>query len=173
MTTIDQKHDELNSYIEEQSCSWDKKLEELCENLFEKFRKQIEQQFTNELNKQSKRIEQLESDKIMLQHQILEIKKQNLQNQHEIGELEQYVEDCASGLKEFQQRRMKLVAKFQKRLWEFARIQGQRFLIQLQIGHTGMVYRMSTRQLKNHVNAPLCGFLLFATGQQSIERKRT
>ena len=48
----------------------------------------------------------------MLQHQILEIKKQNLQNQHEIGELEQYVEDCALGLKEFQQRRMKLVAKF-------------------------------------------------------------
>ena len=46
--------------------------------------------FTNELVKQSKKIEELESDKIMLQHQILEIKKQNLQNQQEIEELKQY-----------------------------------------------------------------------------------
>ena len=46
--------------------------------------------FTNELVKQSKKVEELESDKIMLQHQILEIKKQNLQNQQEIEELEQY-----------------------------------------------------------------------------------
>ena len=46
--------------------------------------------FTNELVKQSKKIEEQESDKIMLQHQILEIKKQNLQNQQEIEELEQY-----------------------------------------------------------------------------------
>ena len=90
MTNMDRKIDELKSYIEEQFCSRDKKLEELCGNLFEKFRKQIELQFTNELKKQSKRIEELESDKIMLQHQILEIKKQNLQNQQEIEELEQY-----------------------------------------------------------------------------------
>ena len=40
--------------------------------------------------KQSKRIKELESDEILLQHQILEIKKQNLQNQQEIEELEQY-----------------------------------------------------------------------------------
>ena len=73
MTNMDQKNDELKSYIEEQFCSRDKKLEELCGNLFEKFRKQIELQFTNELKKQSKRIEELESDKIILQHQILEI----------------------------------------------------------------------------------------------------
>ena len=90
MTNMDQKIHELKSYIEEQFCSRDKKLEELCGNLLEKFRKQIELQFTNELKKQSKRIEELESDKIMLQHQILEIKKQNLQNQQEIEELEQY-----------------------------------------------------------------------------------
>ena len=76
MTNMDQKIDKLKSYIEEQFCSRDKKLEELCGNLFEKFRKQIELQFTNELTNQSKRIEELESDKIMLQHQILEIKKQ-------------------------------------------------------------------------------------------------
>ena len=32
----------------------------------------------------------LESDEVMLQNQILEIKKQNLQNQQEIEKLEQY-----------------------------------------------------------------------------------
>ena len=102
MTNMDQKIDELKSYIKDaklSKCSWlyrerfcsrDKKLEELCGNLFEKFRKQIELKFTNELKKQSKRIKELESDEILLQHQILEIKKQNLQNQQEIEELEQY-----------------------------------------------------------------------------------
>ena len=63
---MDQKIDELKSYIEEQFCSRDKKLEEICENLFEKFRKQFELQFTNELKRQSKIREELESDKIML-----------------------------------------------------------------------------------------------------------
>ena len=87
---IDQKIDGLKSYIEEQFCSRDKKLEEICENLFEKFRKQFELQFTNELKKQSKIREELESDKIMLESQILETKKENLQNQHEIEDLEQY-----------------------------------------------------------------------------------
>ena len=90
VTNMDQKIDELKSYIEEQFCSRDKKLEELCGNLFEKFRKQIELKFTNELEKQSKRIKELESDEILLQHQILEIKKQNLQNQQEIEVLELY-----------------------------------------------------------------------------------
>ena len=42
----------------------------------------------NWTKKQSKTIEELESDKIMLQNQILEIKKQNLQNQQEIEELD-------------------------------------------------------------------------------------
>ena len=50
----------------------------------------MELQFTNELQTQSKRIEELESDKTMLQNKILEIKKQNLQNHQEIEELEQY-----------------------------------------------------------------------------------
>ena len=77
MTNMDQKIDELKSFIEEQFCSRDKKLEEIRGNLLEKFRKQIELQFANELTKQSKRIEELKSDKIMLQNQILEIKKQN------------------------------------------------------------------------------------------------
>ena len=45
------KNDELKSYIEEKVCSRDKTLEELCGNLFKKFRKQIELQFTNELKK--------------------------------------------------------------------------------------------------------------------------
>ena len=33
ITNTDQKIDELNSYIEEQFCSRDKILEEICENL--------------------------------------------------------------------------------------------------------------------------------------------
>ena len=90
MANKDQKIDELKSCMKEQFCSLDNKLEEICENLFEKFRKQIKLQFTNELKRQSKRIAEQESDKIMLQNQILEIKKQNLQNQQEIEELEQY-----------------------------------------------------------------------------------
>ena len=48
------KIDQLKSYIEEQFCSRDKKMEEICGNLFEEFREQIELQFTNELKKQSK-----------------------------------------------------------------------------------------------------------------------
>ena len=47
-------------------------------------RKQIELQFTNELKKQSKRIEELEFDKTLIQNQILEIRKQNLYNQQKI-----------------------------------------------------------------------------------------
>ena len=41
MTNMDQTIDELKSYIEEQFCSWDKKFEELCGNLFEKFRERM------------------------------------------------------------------------------------------------------------------------------------
>ena len=37
MTNMDQKIDELKSYNEEQFCSRDKKLEETCENSFQKF----------------------------------------------------------------------------------------------------------------------------------------
>ena len=54
------------------------------------FLEKNELQFTNKLKKQSKKIEKLESGKIMLQNQILEIKKRNLRNQQEIEELEQF-----------------------------------------------------------------------------------
>ena len=53
MTNLDQKVDELESYIEEQVCSRDRKLEEICGNLFEKFWKQTKLQFTNELQKKN------------------------------------------------------------------------------------------------------------------------
>lgn len=42
---------------------------------FETFKKQIELKFTNEPRKDSKRIEELESECTMLQNQISEIKK--------------------------------------------------------------------------------------------------
>ena len=72
MKNMDQKIDELKSQ------------KQICGNLFKKFRKQTESQLTNELNKQCKRIEELESDKTMFHNQGLEIKKQNLQKQLEI-----------------------------------------------------------------------------------------
>ena len=73
MKNMDQKIDELKS-----------QKQKICGNLFKKFRKQTESQLTNELNKQCKRIEELESDKTMFHNQGLEIKKQNLQKQLEI-----------------------------------------------------------------------------------------
>ena len=54
MTNMDQKIDELKSYIEERFCSRDKKLEEICGHLFEKFQKQIELKFNNELKNKVK-----------------------------------------------------------------------------------------------------------------------
>ena len=96
MKNMDQKIDELKSQ------------KQICGNLFKKFRKQTESQLTNELNKQCKRIEELESDKTMFHNQGLEIKKTKLaettRNRTAQNNTE---EDCASGLKEFQQRRMK------------------------------------------------------------------
>ena len=58
MTNMDQKIEELKSYFEESFCCRDKKLGEICENLFENCRKQIKLQFTNDLKKQSKRIKE-------------------------------------------------------------------------------------------------------------------
>ena len=84
MANMNQKTEELKSYMDKQFCSRDKTLEETCGNLFEKFQKQIELQFTNELKKQNKRIEELEFDKTLIQNQILEIRKQNLYNQQKI-----------------------------------------------------------------------------------------
>ena len=53
MANMGRRTDELKSYIEEQFCSRDKKIEDICGNLFEKFWKQIELQFINKLEKQS------------------------------------------------------------------------------------------------------------------------
>ena len=44
----------------------------------------------NELIKHDEKIKQIESDKAMLQRNILEVKKENVVNQSEIEELEQY-----------------------------------------------------------------------------------
>ena len=95
MANMDQKIHELKSYIKDQICSRDKKLEEICGNLLETFWKKIELQFTNELKKKSKRIEKLESDKIMLQNHILKIKKRNLQNQQDLKSWNNSEEDYA------------------------------------------------------------------------------
>ena len=58
--------------------------------MLEKFKNQIKEEFTNELNKRDERIKQLEFGKAMLQKHILAAKKQNIASQLEIEELEQY-----------------------------------------------------------------------------------
>ena len=47
----------------EEFCDINKQLEESSENIFEKFRNQIKENFANELNKRDERIKKLESDK--------------------------------------------------------------------------------------------------------------
>ena len=63
MTNMDQKIDELKSYIEKQFCSRGKKIEEICGNLFEKFWKQIELKFTNESKQQQQKQQQQQQQK--------------------------------------------------------------------------------------------------------------
>ena len=92
--------DDLKSFTEEQFCSRDKTLEEACQNLSQKFRKQTELQLTNELKKQSKII------KAMLWNYILESKKQNLQEQQEFEVLGQ----CGGRLTHL--RRVKSMTRF-------------------------------------------------------------
>ena len=75
-------------HIKQQFCDINKRLEESCKKFFEKFRKQSNKDFANELNKRDERIKQLVSDKAMLQKHILEVKKQNVANQSESEELE-------------------------------------------------------------------------------------
>ena len=59
MTDMNQKIDELRKYVEEHIYSQDKILAGLWGNLFKKFRKQIELQFTNKQKQQIKRIKGL------------------------------------------------------------------------------------------------------------------
>ena len=165
MTNMDQKFDQLKSYIEEQFCSRDRKLGQLYENLFEKFWKEVELQFTNELKKQSKRIEELESDKIMLQHQILEIKKQNLQNQQEIEELEQYDRRLCLRFHGIPTEKNETSDK------DLEKIMGICKDSDVEIPDTVIdrTHRIDIpyvdKTTKNHVRASLFGFLLFATEQ--------
>ena len=66
--------------------------------MFEKFKNQFNEELTSELNKRDERIKQLESDKVMLQKHIPEIKKQNVAKQTKIEELEQYGSGRGSAL---------------------------------------------------------------------------
>ena len=95
---MDQKIDELKSYIEKQFCSRDIKLQKICGNLFKRFWKQIELQFSNELKKRSI-------------NQILEIKIKTSRTNKKSKSWNSTEEDFASSLKEFQQKIMKPVTK--------------------------------------------------------------
>ena len=74
----------------EEFCDINKQLEESSENIFEKFRNQIKENFANELNKRDERIKKLGSDKAVFYNHILEPKKLNVASQSEIEELEHY-----------------------------------------------------------------------------------
>ena len=67
-TNMDQKIDELKSYIEDQYSSQGKKLKQICGHFFEKFKKQVILHFTNKTRKESKGIEELESDSTIAQN---------------------------------------------------------------------------------------------------------
>lgn len=67
-TNMDQKIDELKSYIEDQYSSQGKKFKQICGHFFEKFKKQVILQFTNKTRKESKGIEELESDSTIAQN---------------------------------------------------------------------------------------------------------
>ena len=170
---MDQKIDELRSYIEEQFCSLDKKLEELCGNLFQKFPKQIELQFTNELKKQSKRIEQLESDKIILQHQIFEIKKQNLQNQQEIEVLELYGGRLCVSFEGILTEKNKTSDKVSEKIMGICRDSGAEIPDTVIDGAHRIGVPYVDKTSKKSCKSSLFAFLLFAIEEQSIEPKRT
>ena len=80
----------MSSKVISRICSQGKKLRQICGNFFLKFKKQIKLRSTNEPRKESKGIEELESQIIIVQNQLLKIKEQNLHNKQEIKELEQY-----------------------------------------------------------------------------------
>ena len=88
------------------------KLEEICEDLFERFKKQMSLQFTNDLKKQSERIEELESEKPCFKIRFGKLKNKTYRTNKKSKTWNNTEDNCASGLKEFQLRRLKQVTKF-------------------------------------------------------------
>ena len=83
---MEKKIDELKVYLEQRLTSQEVNLKELCNNLVEKLKTELK----NELKIQTEKINQLESDKSLLQQQVFELKKQNIKNQVATEENEQY-----------------------------------------------------------------------------------
>ena len=88
MTTrsMAKKIDESKTYLEERLSTQETNLKEFCNNLMEKLTSEL----TSKLETQAERINQLENDKIHLQKQILELKKENIKNPVVSEENEQY-----------------------------------------------------------------------------------
>ena len=80
------KIDESKTYLEEGLSTRETNLKEFCNNLMEKLTSEL----TSKLETQAERINQLENDKIHLQKQILELKKENIKNLVASEENEQY-----------------------------------------------------------------------------------
>lgn len=51
MVSIEEKFEKLKEHMKQLFCDYTKRLQETCENFFEKFRNQIKDNFANQLNK--------------------------------------------------------------------------------------------------------------------------
>ena len=51
MVSIEEKFEKLKEHMKQLFCDYTKRLQETCENFFEKFRNQIKDNFVNQLNK--------------------------------------------------------------------------------------------------------------------------
>ena len=119
--------------------------------------------------RKSNRIDELESDKIMHQNLMLEIKKQNLQNQQETEDLEQHGRRLCLRLEGIPTEKNETSDKVLEKITGICKESG------VEISDTvidrahmiGAPYVDKTT--KNHVRESLFDFLLFAKGQYSIE----
>ena len=119
--------------------------------------------------RKSNRIDELESDKIMLQNLMLEIKKQNLENQQETEDLEQHGRRLCLRLEGIPTEKNETSDKVLEKITGICKESG------VEISDTvidrahmiGAPYVDKTT--KNHVRESLFDFLLFAKGQYSIE----
>ena len=128
-----------------------------------KSRKQFELQFTNELKKESKIREELESDKIMLESQILETKKQNLKNQLEIEELEWYLRRLCLRFQGIPTEKNETIDKVLEKITGICKESG----IGIPDTVTDRAHRIGVPYVDKttDVRVPLFSFLLFVTEQ--------
>ena len=87
---MEQKIEDIKKYMDEkfenQQCSFSAIAKDICSTGFESFEKIVKEQ----MEKQNEKISKLETDKCLLQEQVMSLKHGNLQMQNSKEELEQY-----------------------------------------------------------------------------------